>query len=175
MVVNLIFSTPWKYHWGKSNSWKQIENENFNHLKYLKEQYFDFKTILENKVPKLVDFLQFSDVINPLNFIYESKSYIEFIVIVEDEKNLLQMTLDSFYEMRKKIKKPITDHAKKLLFSKLDKLAKTEDEKIEIINQSILNSWQDVFPLRVQKTENTEQKGNSTQAYLDMYNHLKIQ
>lgn len=70
----------------KSRILKQIENENFNHLKYLKEQYFEFKTILENKVPKLVDFLQFSDVINPLSFIYESKSYIEFIAKVEDEK-----------------------------------------------------------------------------------------
>lgn len=70
----------------KSRILKQIENENFNHLKYLKEQYFEFKTILENKVPKLVDFLQFNDVINPLNFIYESKSYVEFIAKVEDEK-----------------------------------------------------------------------------------------
>lgn len=70
----------------KSRILKQIENENFNHLKYLKEQYFEFKSILENKVPKLVDFLQFSDVINPLNFIYESKSYVEFIAKVEDEK-----------------------------------------------------------------------------------------
>ncbi|PUE64289.1 DUF3427 domain-containing protein [Arcobacter caeni] len=65
---------------------KQIENENFNHLKYLKEQYFEFKTILENKVPKLVDFLQFNEVINPMNFIYESKSYVEFIAKVEDVK-----------------------------------------------------------------------------------------
>ena len=70
----------------KNRILKQIENENFNHLKYLKEQYFEFKSILENKVPKLVDFLQFSDVINPLNFIYESKSYVEFIAKVEDEK-----------------------------------------------------------------------------------------
>ncbi|WP_415832642.1 DEAD/DEAH box helicase family protein, partial [Arcobacter suis] len=68
----------------KNRILKQIENENFNHLKYLKEQYFEFKSILENKVPKLVDFLQFSDVINPLNFIYESKSYVEFIAKVED-------------------------------------------------------------------------------------------
>jgi len=70
----------------KNRILKQIENENFNHLKYLKEQYFEFKIILGNKVPKLVDFLQFSDVINPLNFIYESKSYVEFIAKVEDEK-----------------------------------------------------------------------------------------
>ena len=70
----------------KNRILKQIENENFNHLKYLKEQYFDFKIILENKVPKLVDYLQFNDVINPLNFIYESKSYVEFIAKIEDEK-----------------------------------------------------------------------------------------
>ena len=62
---------------------EQIDNENFNHLKYLKEQYFEFKTLMQNKIPKLVDYLVFDDVINPLKFIDESKSYIEFLAKVE--------------------------------------------------------------------------------------------
>jgi hypothetical protein len=70
----------------KNRILEQIDSENFNNLKYLKEQYFEFKLLMNNKVPKLVDYLAFDDVINPLKFIDESKSYIEFLSKVEDEK-----------------------------------------------------------------------------------------
>ncbi|WP_419673857.1 DEAD/DEAH box helicase [Aliarcobacter butzleri] len=77
----------------KSRILEQINKENFNQLKYLKEQYFEVKNIL-GKVPTLVDFLQFEDVINPLKFIDESKSYIEFLAKVEDDKKLKELVLD---------------------------------------------------------------------------------
>jgi superfamily II DNA or RNA helicase len=67
----------------KNRILKQIDNQNFNHIKYLKEQYFAFKELLLNKTPKLVDYLLYDDVINPLKFIDESKSYIEFLEKVE--------------------------------------------------------------------------------------------
>ena len=59
----------------------------------------------------------------------------------------LAETLKAFEEHRKKLKKPMTDYAKKLLLGKLSKLAKTEQEQIAILNQSIENGWQGVFPL----------------------------
>ncbi|MCG3691878.1 DEAD/DEAH box helicase [Aliarcobacter butzleri] len=77
----------------KNRILEQINKENFNHLKYLKEQYFEVKNIL-GKVPILVDFLQFEDVINPLKFIDESKSYIEFLAKVEENKKLKELILD---------------------------------------------------------------------------------
>ncbi|MCT7650707.1 DEAD/DEAH box helicase [Aliarcobacter butzleri] len=77
----------------KNRILEQINKENFNQLKYLKEQYFEVKNIL-GKVPTLVDFLQFEDVINPLKFIDESKSYIEFLAKVEDDKKLKELVLD---------------------------------------------------------------------------------
>ncbi|WP_323587330.1 DEAD/DEAH box helicase [Aliarcobacter butzleri] len=77
----------------KSRILEQINKENFNQLKYLKEQYFEVKNIL-GKVPTLVDFLQFEDVINPLKFIDESKSYIEFLAKVEENKKLKELVLD---------------------------------------------------------------------------------
>ncbi|MBP7770217.1 MAG: DEAD/DEAH box helicase [Aliarcobacter sp.] len=70
---------------------EQIDNENFNHLKYLKEQYFEFKSLMQNKIPKLVDYLAFDDVINPMKFIDESKSYIEFLAKVEDENEQIEL------------------------------------------------------------------------------------
>ena len=59
----------------------------------------------------------------------------------------LAEALAAFAEHRKKLKKPMTDYAKKLLLNKLKKLAKTEQEQIAILNQSIENGWQGVFPL----------------------------
>ncbi|MCG3700815.1 DEAD/DEAH box helicase [Aliarcobacter butzleri] len=74
----------------KNRILEQINKENFNQLRYLKEQYFEVKNIL-GKVPTLVDFLQFEDVINPLKFIDESKSYIEFLAKVEENKELKEL------------------------------------------------------------------------------------
>ena len=59
----------------------------------------------------------------------------------------LAEALNAFAEHRKKLKKPMTDYAKKLLLKKLQKLAKTEQEQIAILNQSIENGWQGVFAL----------------------------
>lgn len=57
-------------------------------------------------------------------------------------------TLESFVEFRKKIKKPMTDRAIELLLNKLDKLANDDGEKIAVLEQSILNGWQGLFPLK---------------------------
>ena len=67
---------------------EQIDKENFNSMKYLKEQYFEFKAILGNKTPELTDFISCDDFISPLPFINESKSYIEFLSKVEKKESL---------------------------------------------------------------------------------------
>lgn len=81
---------------------EQIEKENFNSLRYLKEQYFEFKTLMNNKIPKLVDFLHFNDVINPIKFIDESYSYIEFLAKVENKNELKELVLNE--EFKKSIR-----------------------------------------------------------------------
>ena len=50
---------------------------------------------------------------------------------------------------RKKIKKPITDEGSvRRLLKKLDGMASTTSEKVAILNQSIDNCWQGLFPLK---------------------------
>lgn len=71
-------------------------------------------------------------------------------------------TLKEFLKMRKSIKKPMTDKAMKLLIIKLDKLGSNDNEKIEILNQSIFNSWQGIFPLKNKLIEGGEE--NYTQS-----------
>jgi len=56
--------------------------------------------------------------------------------------------MNDFVEMRKRIKKPLTDRAKELLVKKLESMASTEMERVEILNNSIMNSWQGIFPLQ---------------------------
>lgn len=67
---------------------------------------------------------------------------------VYTSNTFLQDALKSFVEFRKKIKKPMTEKAISLLVGNLDKLASTDNEKIEILEQSILNGWQGVFELK---------------------------
>ena len=50
--------------------------------------------------------------------------------------------------MRKAIKKPLTDRAMSGILSRLNNLAGDDLEKIEILDQSTMNSWQGIFPLR---------------------------
>lgn len=64
------------------------------------------------------------------------------------ENQTLKDTLLEFVKMRKTIKKPMTDRALSLLLKKLDNLTNIEENKIKIVEQSILNSWQGIFPLK---------------------------
>lgn len=60
----------------------------------------------------------------------------------------LKEALWEFIKMRKLIKKPATDRALKGIMNKLDTLAITDTDKIAILDQSITNSWQGVYPLK---------------------------
>lgn len=67
------------------------------------------------------------------------------------KKTPLQKAFDDFIDMRKKIKKPATEYAIKLLKSKLWKLSNSnEDVAIKILEQSILNNYQDVYELKTE-------------------------
>lgn len=55
---------------------------------------------------------------------------------------------DDFMEMRRKNRKPATEKAKALLASSLEKLMIGGDDPAEILNQSTLNGWTDIYPLK---------------------------
>ena len=60
----------------------------------------------------------------------------------------LRISINDFIEMRKKNKKNMTDKALELMLEKLDRLADNEVDKKLILNQSIENCWQGIFPLK---------------------------
>ena len=77
-----------------------------------------------------------------------------------DEK--LNNAFDDFVQMRKQMKKPMTERAIALMINKLEKLSKVpfsdamdNDLAIKILEQSIVKSWSDIYPL---KEENSSKK-----------------
>ena len=67
--------------------------------------------------------------------------------------------------MRKQIKAKMTSRAEEMILKKLHTLSKSEHEQIEILNQSTMNAWKGVFPLKDKK-----EKGEST-GYEPDYEH----
>ena len=59
-----------------------------------------------------------------------------------------ERTFLEFEKMRTRIKKPLTPYAKELILKELQKLSPDEQTQIQILNQSIRNSYQGVFPLK---------------------------
>nr|DAM43657.1 MAG TPA: hypothetical protein [Caudoviricetes sp.] len=72
--------------------------------------------------------------------------------------------LEGFVEMRKKIKAPLTEHAFSLLLKKLDGMGSTDEEKAAIVNQSVMNSWKGLFPLKQEVRQHGTSRDNSREA-----------
>ena len=68
----------------------------------------------------------------------------------------LKETLIDFLKMRKSTKSPMSEKALKMLFNKLDGLADTDELKVDILDQSIFNSWKSIYPLKNQEKKSTE-------------------
>jgi hypothetical protein len=70
-----------------------------------------------------------------------------YIGLSENMKN----AINDFIEMRKKIRKPMTERAIQIMLKKLDGLAKDETTKIAILEQSTEKGWLSVYPLKEDK------------------------
>lgn len=70
------------------------------------------------------------------------------------ELSIYYKKLDAFVKMRQKIKKPLTEEGIELIEEKLTKLSNGDEAvKIEILNQSIENSWQGVFEVKSNRND----------------------
>lgn len=88
----------------------------------------------------------------------------------------LQNALVSFVEFRKDIKKPMTERAIDLLIGKLNEMTGDVYKQIAIINQSIMNGWQGVFPLKDETQSGKRQpyqKQTKAQELDEFYNMAK--
>ncbi len=100
------------------------------------------------------------------NYKKENNIYSAFDSYTENEE--LKTALKDFSEMRKTIKKPFTTtRAITMLLNKLNNLASTDEEKKLILEQSIFNNWQGIFPL---KNENLYKPSQGTTTKQQLFN-----
>ena len=79
------------------------------------------------------------------------KSNIDKIIEAYTKNDLLVEAIKDFIKMRSTIKKPLTDRALKGILNKLDNFTNNDLDKIEILENSIMNCWQGVFELKNKK------------------------
>jgi len=77
------------------------------------------------------------------------------------EKTEFDKAIDGFIEMRKKIKKPLTEQWLKLIKDKLEKMYPWKEYlQIKVLNNSISNSRQGIFPLKEEEKTEAKSKYN---------------
>ena len=112
-----------------------------------------------------------------------SETEIDKLINLNCKDEELKNTIYDFIKMRKAIKKPLTTRGLELMITKLYKLTTNTNEQIQILNNSIMNNWQGIFPIKqdtYKKGKNgiddfkelweearreDEQKGNNTSNY----------
>ena len=57
----------------------------------------------------------------------------------------------AFEEMRQRIRKPMTDRARQLAINRLTELKDAGNDPAEVLNQSVMNSYQGLFPVKNNK------------------------
>ena len=65
----------------------------------------------------------------------------------------MKLPWNGYMEMRKKIRKPITDSPITLAINTLDKLRNEGQSPAAILDQSTLNSWQGLFSIQERHSE----------------------
>jgi hypothetical protein len=91
------------------------------------------------------------------------------------EKNEFEKTLDEFIKMRKAIKKPITEEWIKLVKQKLEKMYPgNQDLQIQVLQNSISNSRQWVFPLKEGK-DKIDQNSELVKKYKEQARKIREQ
>ncbi|RUT55570.1 hypothetical protein NPD9_1719 [Clostridium botulinum] len=83
----------------------------------------------------------------------------------------LKNTILEFIKMRTLIKSKMTNNALDLMLKNLNKLSNNDDIKIKILEQSIMNSWKGVFPLK--ESNSIKQDSSNTDSnnpFLNMLN-----
>jgi hypothetical protein len=138
-------------HWNMNN---YIQKDRYTETKYKDEK--SMLELDENKayrIPSDTDTKRIQSVST-----VETQVRLGKVSLEKESKTALESAIDDFKEFRKKINKPMTDKAVELLLIKLNKLAQDDETKIAIINESIVNSWQGVFPLKAEIKKDTEEK-----------------
>lgn len=77
---------------------EQLNEENFNSMKYLREEYFEFKRMNGDKIPYfLMDYVKYDGAPDPLRFLNKEKTYIGFVANMEKDEQLKNLLGDEVF------------------------------------------------------------------------------
>ena len=81
----------------------------------------------------------------------------------------VKATLREFIKMRKLIKKPLTDFALTKLINKLEKFTTDPKAQVAILENSIVNNWQDIYEPRAEQQRSQPQRAQASgNPFLDL-------
>lgn len=161
-VINDVITIP---NWSKHQTLDQLEERKEYMKDYMKKYRQKQKALSEGKVNSKVNSKANVNALEEEREeereedkerdknIKKEKKKSEFDLIIEDYTDDLQLraTIYEFIKMRKAIKAPMTSNALKLMLTKLEKLTSNDihnDNKIAVLEQSIMNSWKGIFELK---------------------------
>ena len=80
----------------------------------------------------------------------------------------VKTTLYEFIKMRKLIKKPLTDFALIKLINKLEKISLDPRVQVAVLENSILNNWQDIYEPKTEQPRQQQRAQGSGNPFLDL-------
>ena len=95
----------------------------------------------------------------------KEKTNIDEIIEAYTSNDLLIETIKDFIKMRKSIKKPLTERGLKGILRNLDGLSNNDLGKIEILENSIINSWVGVFEVKSSNAYKQNRYNKPSQSY----------
>lgn len=98
----------------------------------------------------------------------KEKALASFLESYTDNAELLE-ALRGFVEMRKEKGGVLTERALQLSLSKLDKLSSRDEEKIAIVNESVMREWKTFYPLKQEVRQHGTSRDNSREALEERY------
>ena len=161
-IVDGVITIP---NWGKHQNLEQLEARREYQREYHREYRQKQKLIAESDSKDLRKHLRNDDV-NSLDKIRKDKE--------EDKKenkkrtpavyyptdDLLNQAFTDYVDMRKKIKSPMTERAIQLAMGNLEKLSGGDNDiAVQILEQSVMNSWKGLFALKDDKRSNNKAGG----------------
>lgn len=119
----------------------------------------NFEELLYKKTENKTDSTKKED-----RFIKDLKKNTEIDKVVNEytENKILRDCIIEFIKFRKGINATITTFSLKRILERLSNLAYSDEEKIKIINNSIINGWRNIFPLKKENNESIKKFNNFT-------------
>ena len=119
----------------------------------------NFKELLYKKTENETDSTKKED-----RFIKDLKKNTEIDKVVNEytENKALRDCITEFIKFRKCINATITTFSLKRILERLSNLAYSDEDKIKIINNSIINGWRNIFPLKKDNNESIKKFNNFT-------------